>query len=423
VLLARALNWPTVASTRGRTASVLQMPFPLAAAIVLVAGLQAPATDRTRAEDLARAGRSIEAIELFTHIVDTNPADLEARLWVARLQLRLGRPAEAEAGFRSVLREHPADVDAIIGLSIVLTRTGGWPEALAILQEIEPAAGQNADLFAAMARAYRRAGDDRRALEYFQRATALAPGDPDVVLGLESVARTYGHWIAFEGFGQTGDGAGVGSGSVTFDVRVAPRLHLAGSARTQQGPGYSDATAGGGVLWRAPRTTTIALHALGGPGNTALATLDVSGEVVHYAGVLEIGASVRHLEFAGSDLTAVSPVFAWDRNRWRVDTRYAYSRSAFVATGESTGDHSVLLRATRQQWRRVALRGVYAYGIESFEDLTADRLAALGTTTLASGVRIDLKSLTRINTGWEHQWRSNHTSFDRFTLSLVQAFP
>jgi hypothetical protein len=116
-------------------------------------------------------------------------------------------------------------------------------------------------------------------------------------------------------------------------------------------------------------------------------------------------------------------VFAWDRDRWRVDTRYTYSRSAFVATGESRGDHSVLLRGTRQQWRRVALQGAYAYGIESFEDLTADRVGALGTTTLGSGIRLDLKSLTRISTIWEHQWRSNQTTIDRFTVSVIQAIP
>jgi hypothetical protein len=399
------------------------MPILFAAAIMLLAGLQAPATDRARAEDLARAGRNVEAIELFTHIVETNPADVEARLWVARLQLRLGRTAKAEAGFRSVLREHPGDIDARIGLAIVLTRTGAWQDALAILQEIEPVAGQNADLFAAMARAYRRAGDDRRALEYFERAKALAPRDPDVVLGFEGVARAYAHWFAIEGFGQTGAGADVRSGIVTCDVRAASRLHFDATVRMQKGPDYSDVIAGGGVFWRATHRTTGALRVIGGSGNTALPRLDISADIVHYVGLFEIGAGVRHLTFAGSDLTAVSPVFAWDRDGWRVDTRYTYSRSSFDATGESKGDHSVLLRGTRQQWRRVALQGAYAYGIESFEDLTADRIGALGTTTLGIGIRIDLKSLTRIATSWEHQWRSNQTTIDRFTVSVIQAIP
>jgi tetratricopeptide (TPR) repeat protein len=393
-------------------------------AITLAAAVQSPAADRNRAEDLARSGRNAEALELFARVVDANPADVEARLWMARLALRLGRTADAESGFRAVLQDHPADVDARIGLGMVFTRNGSWEDALAILTDAERDAGQNADLFGALARAYRRSGDDRRALEYFRRARALSPDDPDLALGFEGVARTYGHWIAVEGFGQTGaPGADVESGSVTIDLRVIPRLHLDASARIQNGPDYSDHLAGGGLLWRATRSTTVAAHVFGGSGNTALPRIDASGEVVHYAGVFEAGAWVRRLSFAGSDLVAVSPVLAWDREPWRLDTRYTYSRSSFDDTSQSRGDHSVLLRGTWQAWRRVAVQGAYAYGIESFEDLTADRLGSLGTTTLAGGLRIDLRSVTRITTTWEHQWRSNDTQINRFTVSVVQFIP
>ena len=71
----------------------------------------------------------------------------------------------------------------------------------------------------------------------------------------------------------------------------------------------------------------------------------------------------------------------------------------------------------------LAALGTYAYGIESFEDLTADRILSLGATTITGGVRIDLPSLTRITTTWEHQWRSNSTSIDRFTVSVIQTIP
>ena len=358
-------------------------------AITLMAGSQAAATDWTRAQDLARAGRNVEAIQVFNQILEGNPADVDAR----------------------------------IGLASVLTRTGEWRKALAMLQETEPVAGQNADLFAALARAYRRAGDDRLALEYFRRAKALSPNDVDVVLGFEGVARTYGHWIAADGFGQTGASGSVGSGSVLFNVRVAPRLHLDAGARKQDGPGYSDAVAGGGLFWRAGKSTTAALRVVGGSDTTALAQLDIEAQLLQYAGEAELGVGVRRLNFAGSELLAVSPVLAWNADRWRMDARYTYSQSTFDATGESSGDHSVLLRGTRQQWRRIALQAAYAYGIESFETLTADRLAALGTTTLAPGIRIDLKSLTRISTVWEHQWRSDDTATDKFTVTLIQVIP
>jgi Tfp pilus assembly protein PilF len=375
--------------------------------------------------DLARAGRDADALALFERIVDADPADVEARLWMARLALRLGRAAEADAGFRAVLREHPADVDAKIGLGMVLTRTGAWQDALAILREAEPGAGENADLFAALARAYRRGGDNRHALEYFRRARRLSPDDPDIASGFEAVARNYGHWIALEGFGQGGaPGASQGSGAVTVDVRVAPRLHLDASARLQNGDGYSDAVGGGGFLWQAARDTTAALHVLGGSANIALPTSDVSAEVTHYAGAVEVGGGFRRLSFVGADVAAVSAVFAWNTNdRWRTDTRYTYSRSSFDETGQSTGDHSVLVRETWQSWRRAAVQGAYAYGIESFEDLTADRLGSLGATTVAAGLRIDVPWLTRITTTWERQWRSNDTRINRVTVSVVQSIP
>ena len=144
--------------------------------------------------------------------------------------------------------------------------------------------------------------------------------------------------------------------------------------------------------------------------------------MIHYAGPFEIGGSVRRLTFAGANVRAASPVFAWTPvDAWRVDGRYTYSRTAFDETGESVGDHSVMLRTTWQGWRRIAALGTYAYGIESFEDLTADRIGSLGATTVAGGVRIDLPSLTRITTTWEHQWRSNSTTIDRLTVSVIQA--
>ncbi len=399
--------------------------LPLVLAILVTAGAQTPVGDRSHAEELARSGRTAEAITLFERIVKSYPADIEAQLWLARLFLRAGRTADAEAAFRAVSLSHPNDVDARIGLAMALTRRGAWEDALAILRDVERAAGENADAFGALARAYRRGGDDQQALEYFRRARALSPNDPDLVMGYEAVARTHGHWISFEGFAQDGGpGTRVTSGAIVANARIWQPLHLEAMGRAQQGPDYSDAIGGGGFTWRLARPTTVAFHALGGSSNIALARTDVSVEVIHYAGRFEIGGSVRRLTFAGANVRAASPVFAWTPvDAWRVHGRYTYSRAAFDETGESVGDHSVMLRTTWQGWRRIAALGSYAYGIESFEDLTADRIGSLGATTVAGGVRIDLPSLTRITTTWEHQWRSNSTSIDRLTVSVIQAIP
>src|SRR5215471_4277925 len=98
------------------------MLIPAAAALAAALAVQADGADRARAEQLARDGRAAEAIAAFEHIVEQNPTDAEARMWIARLDLRLGRPEHAQAEFRAVLRDHPADVDARIGLGAALTR-------------------------------------------------------------------------------------------------------------------------------------------------------------------------------------------------------------------------------------------------------------------------------------------------------------
>src|SRR5262249_20315789 len=310
------------------------MLAPVAAALAIAIVSQSSSGDRVRAEQLARAGQTVAALELYQRIVADNPRDVEARLWSARLHLRLGRIEEAEAGFRDVLRDHPADVDARIGLGSTLIRRGAWQEALTILQGTEREAGENADLFAALARAYRRAGDDGRALEYFRRARALSPGDPDVVSGYEATARAYGHSIAAEGFGErVSPGTNAGSGSILVGLRATPPLLVEGSARVQRRSGATDVIGGGGIVWRARADTTVDAHILAGPGNVSLATADAGGGFVHYTGVFEAGAALRVLKFRDTDVYTLSPVFAWDPGgRWRLDTRYTYSRSSFRAT-------------------------------------------------------------------------------------------
>ena len=396
------------------------MLIPIALAACMTC--QSPPTDRNLAEKLARSGQTVEALALFERIVADNPADVEARLWIARLQLRIGRTADAEAGFRSVLLNHPKDVDARIGFGMALTRRDAWSEALEVLHDAERDAGNNADLFAALARAYRRAGDDRRALEYYQRATALAPGDPELVQGYEATLRAHGSSITVEGIAEGGV-SDARSASLIASVRVLPRLEIEARARVQNRDGSSDTLAGGGGIWRINRSTNLAFRGAGGGDNTSLANGDVMAEVRHYRGPLEIGGIVRYLSFADVGVTAVSPLLAWDiGERWRLATRYTYSWSSFNSTGESSGDHSVLLRETFRAWRRVDITATYAYGIESFEDLTADRIGNLGANTAAATLQFRLRSLTTVVTTFARQWRSDDTRLDRLTVLMAQWF-
>jgi tetratricopeptide (TPR) repeat protein len=398
------------------------MPVPLVAALILVLTVQSPQTDRTTAEQLARSGQTVEALALFERVVAQNPTDLEARGWIARLQLRLGRSSEAEAGFRAILLQKPEDIDARIGLAMSLNRRNAWRESLPILLDVEKVAGENAELFAALARTYRRAGDDQRAVEYYKRAIRISPDDPDILEGYEATVRAIGNAIEIEGLAEGGI-SDARSGSFTGSFRVAPRLLLEGIIRAQNRDDVSDLIGGGGGILRVNRTTNFSFRAGGGAHNVSLPNADVTMEVRTYRGPVELGFNYRYLSFTDANVSSFSPILAWDTGtRWRFAARYTYSASTFQATGQSSGDHSALVRETVRLTRRLDTTVTYAYGIESFEDLTADRIGNLGGHTIAASLRLRMPSVTTLAATWEHQWRSDDRTLDRVTLLFVQRF-
>jgi YaiO family outer membrane protein len=187
--------------------------------------------------------------------------------------------------------------------------------------------------------------------------------------------------------------------------------------------GVDDSQFGGGLEYRAGKGTLLSTTVLGGPNNESLPAFSAAGQVTQYSGSTEVSGGARFLRFATTDVTALSAGAAWDEGaRWRTDARYTYSRSAFESSGETTGDHSILLRALRRQWRRVWVEGSYAHGAESFDVLTADRVDSFDADTVAAGVRILTSTLLILTTTWEHQWRSNGQSIDRLTCAFVQHF-
>ena len=228
--------------------------------------------------------------------------DVEVRLWIARLQLRMGRTEEAEAGFSAVLREHPADVDASVGLGSALTRRDAWSEALAVLLEAAPRGGENSDPFG------------RSSVRTASAGTTVVPsattgGRSRSLRAIRTWSRgtkprcaRNGSSIVVEGFGEAGvsDARAI---PVTASIRVLPRLEVEGLA------------AASSVTCRSS-TPPSPPHPRCWRGIQASA-----------------GGSPRA-------------------------TRY--SRSSFHATGESSGDNSVLARETFRGWRCVDMTVAYA---------------------------------------------------------------
>src|SRR5919106_1324208 len=93
------------------------------------------------AVEAANEGRDADALAAFQRLANMNPDDLDARLWIARLHVRMGNLDLAEPVYRSVLLEDPSDLEAMLGVANALLARGEVDEAeeiLEVAESIEP---------------------------------------------------------------------------------------------------------------------------------------------------------------------------------------------------------------------------------------------------------------------------------------------
>ena len=124
---------------------------------------------------LADAGNLDEALHAFQQIAAANPQNREARLWIARLHVRMGHPDRAESVYRSVMLEDPADVRATVGVGTTLIALQEYKAAIDVLEAAEKTAPRNPDVLAALGKAYADSGREDRSIGYLQRAVVIDP--------------------------------------------------------------------------------------------------------------------------------------------------------------------------------------------------------------------------------------------------------
>src|SRR5262245_23283757 len=126
----------------------------MSAALFLILALTAqPPVSRAAAEQLARKGDTHAALHAFEVLADADAADVESRLWIGRLQMRLGHADLAEATFRAVLANRPQDVEALVGLGRALLNQARLDAALEVFERAVALAPADGDALAARGRA------------------------------------------------------------------------------------------------------------------------------------------------------------------------------------------------------------------------------------------------------------------------------
>ena len=383
-----------------------------------------PAMTVEAAQDLARAGRHAEALAAFEALAAANAEDFDSRVWLGRLLAWAGRRDEAIDVYRDVIARAPRYVDARVGLAGVLLALGRTDEAWDVIQDAEALAPGNGDVLAVKGRALRRLGRPADALAAFDAAYALAPGDADLAMARERTRRQVAHRghvsMAQEASDDVPETSIV---DADVDLHVDDGLRVFGRLQWQQRAGFDDTRGGGGVEWHAAPRAIVRGALLLSPDALRVARTDLAGEVETAAGRTQPSIGVRYLDFAGARVWVLGPAISVDvTDDVALAVRYYYSRSAFRPSGLARGDHSGALMGRWQAAPRLSLSAAYARGYESFDILSIDRLGRFRADTVAGGARFDLRSLTSLAVGVEHQWRTGSRQLTRITFDVVQHF-
>jgi Flp pilus assembly protein TadD len=397
-------------------------------ALVVVAGLAPQQESAARAwpeaERLARSGHTREALQQFQEIVRQRPDDVEARLWLARLQRRAGTNDLAEVEFRRALGVAPDHPDALTGLAVLLNARGAYEEASALLDRAEVVAPQSAEVLSARAQGCWLAGRSSEAETYYARALALTPHDSDIQRGLEHIRRLNRDRVEASFYSEPASrlSSGAHGADVNFDFRVTDHLRVNTRVQSQTRGGQNDTGAGGGVEWRLRRDITLRASTLIGPGADVTARSATVGEIEHLRGRFESTFGVRYMSFATADVWVFAPSSTvWLTERAPVSIRYYGSTTAFVAR-RVVGNHGGAVRLGYSVRPRLWLYTTYSRGFEPFEQLSTDALGVFRADTFSAAVLYNLPTLQSLSAGIDYQRRHDGQILVRVTAAVVHRF-
>ena len=381
------------------------------------------ASARVEAERLAREGQPREALERYQQIVSTDPSDVEARIWVARLSRRLGYPYLAEREYRVALAQAPSHVEALVGLAAALNSRGAADEASRLLDRAEQLAPESAEVLAARAQSFRLSGRSTEAERYYGRAHTISPHDADISRGFDQARRINRHRVEglfqYETLSRATD---ANTADAAVDLRAGDRFRYNGRLQVQTRGARSEARAGGGVEWRARPDLTLRGTLLAGPGAEIIARSDVLAEIEHARGRLEYAAGARSVSFAGADVWILSPqVTVWLNDRTAVSARYFASWTSFTDRPAAL-THSGMGRLRYDIGPRLSFDIGYSRGYESIDTLTVERLGSLRADTLSSGVVYHFRGVQSLATSLDLQRRSDDRTMFRVTAGVVHRF-
>jgi tetratricopeptide (TPR) repeat protein len=144
-------------------------------ATALTLGPDQPAVRYTAGLTLFRSGRYDEARQEFERAVQMQPTFEDATRLLGRVLMRQGKVDEGKEQFRRALAIRPNSVSLHSDMGFALYTAQRYGEALTAFEETIALAPNSAVALSQAGAASQMLGDNRRALEFYERATGIQP--------------------------------------------------------------------------------------------------------------------------------------------------------------------------------------------------------------------------------------------------------
>ena len=379
---------------------------------------------RAEAERLANSGSYEAALRQFQAIAASNPDDIPARMWIARLHGQLGHPEHAAEVYRSILAAQPDNQDALIGLGNSLVSLDYLREAGEVLTRAEKLAGDRPDVLAAQGRLHARANRSTLALAYYNRALTIDPGNKEVRAALDVLRAERAHRLEldydFQHFNvEDVDDSHVGTFIV--NARLSDSVRIVGEGQVENLFGVNDQRAGGGFEFMLSRNTRFNVGMLGGFDPVYLPELDFYADLGYTHRRTTFGVLFRRAEFEDTDFWALGPELTVRFSK-DADVYLAYYRGTTTTEGfADVATDNVAIRVSGPVTNRFRLGAGYTHGIDRLDWLTADRIGFESDTFGLRGT-FTLTPFVSLEIGYDFQQRPADVNVNRARAGLTCRF-
>jgi len=340
-----------------------------------------------------RSGKYADAVATLRGILEKDPGNREARIWLARALTFSGDFGGGEKEYREVLSAHPGDVEARLGLSDVLAWQRRYRESGLILSDLVKERPDDPEVWVRRGKVAFWDGKPEEAKRHFAQTIFLDPGNEEARRGLDLIAAKAARVTRRE----------MELGGAYLRIRRAnPGSQVHAAIRDKSVAGWE-------FLGRADY-----LHRFGedeGRGTVGITrrwegvgSLRIEGGISPDADVFSRASLETELAwplgkglvgYAGGKYAHYSVADAWNavaalewyiRGSNALFARYILTRTEFDSGG-SSNDGSWMIKLTHFRTDDDRIWAYYSRGTEGYTTGTADQIGNISSNTFGVGAR------------------------------------